>query len=195
MDISVDPLILKDVIATIGAADTYEKHLSQVLFAPTSGQITWQGLTPAAAFSDTATATWTCQFDYVQDWETPNSLSRFLYENEGAKVPFAFKPRRGSGPEFEASLIIVPGAIGGQVNTFGTTSVTLGCEGRPTLVDPVALSAWAATTVYEVGDRVTIDAGTVRLRALTDGTSGAVEPEAPAVGSVVIDDTVAWLRA
>lgn len=192
--INVDPLILKDVIATIGATDDYEKHLSQVLFTPTASQITWQGLTPPATFTDTSTATWGCQLDYVQDWETTDSLSRYLYANEGAKVPFTFRPRRASGPDWEATLIIVPGAIGGAVNTFGTTSVVLGCEGRPTLVDLVAPTAWAATTAYVVGDRKTIDSGTVTLRALTAGTSDATEPAAPALGGVVIDGTVAWVR-
>jgi hypothetical protein len=192
--ITVDPLVFKDVIATIGAADAYEQHCSQILFTPASAQITWQGLTPASVHTDTATATWSCQFDYVQDWETPDSLARFLYANEGAKVPFKLKPRRGSGPEFEATLIIVPGAIGGAINTFGATSVTLGCTGRPVLVDSAPPAAWAATTVYDVGDRVSIDAGAVVLRAMTDGTSDAVEPAAPGAGAAVIDGTVAWLQ-
>lgn len=194
--INVDPLILKDVIMSLGegGVNEYQKHVSGVTFTPASSQITWQGLHPDASFTDTATATWTVVMNYVQDWETVDSLSRYLYEHEGETVPAVFRPRSGSGPTFEVNLVIVPGAIGGEVNTFGATSVTLGAQGRPELVEAVAIAAWTATTAYDVGDRVTIDSGTVRLRAVIAGTSDAAAPTAPAVGAGVDDGTVIWVR-
>lgn len=133
--IDVKPLVLKDVILTIGD-DSYEKHVSGVTFTPKSSQITWQGLTPAAKFSDASAPDWTCVLNYVQDWETEDSLSAYLFAHEGETVDASFKPKSGSGPTFEAELIITSGAIGGQVNAYATTSVTLGCSGRPTLVAP-----------------------------------------------------------
>jgi hypothetical protein len=131
--IAVAPLVLKDVILTIGGSD-YEKHVSGVMFTPKSGQIAWQGLTPAASFTDASVAEWSCDLSYVQDWETDDSLSQYLFAHEGETIAATFKPKRGSGPTFTASLVITPGAIGGQVNSYATTTVTLGCSGRPVLV-------------------------------------------------------------
>jgi hypothetical protein len=130
--IAVNPLVLKDVVLEIGT-DTYEKHVSSVTFTPSAETISWQGLNPAAKFTDVAAAEWTCVLEYVQDWETTNSLSRYLFENEGETVAAEFKPRSGSGPSFTANLTITPGAIGGTVNAYATTSVTLGSD-KPVLV-------------------------------------------------------------
>lgn len=192
--IEVNPLILKDVIMSLGGTNEYQKHVSGVTFTPSASQITWQGLHPDASFTDTATATWAVALDYVQDWETVDSLSRYLYEHEGETVVAEFRPRSGSGPTFTAELIIVPGAIGGAVNTFGTTTVTLGAQGRPVMTDAAPFAAWAATTAYDVGDRVTVASGTARMRAVIAGTSDAAEPTPPAVGAGVEDGTVTWVR-
>lgn len=134
--IAVDPLVLKDVILALGT-DSYEKHVSGVVFTPKPSTITWQGLTPAAKFTDVAAADWTCALSYVQDWETADSLSAFLFANEGETIEATFKPRSGTGPTFTASLVITPGAIGGQVNSYATTTASLGCSGRPVLVPAV----------------------------------------------------------
>ena len=126
VDIAVQPLVLKDVICKIGA-DGYQKHLSGVAFTPSSSQISWQGLTPDAAFTDQTIATWGVTLDYVQDWETEDSLSQFLFEHEGETVEMVFTPVKGTGKKtFTSQVTITPGAIGGQVNQFATTSVTLG---------------------------------------------------------------------
>lgn len=133
--IDVTPLVLKDVILTIGEnGDTYEKHVSGVTFTPTASAITWRGLSPNAVFTDPGSVTWSCALNYVQDWDTANSLSQFLFDNEGQTVTMEFKPKSGSGPSFTADVIIIPGAIGGQVNTYAATTVTLGVQGRPVLV-------------------------------------------------------------
>jgi len=130
--IEVEPLVLKDVTALIGT-DDYKKHLDAVTFTPSSSSITWTGL-GGNTHTDVNTATWTVVLNYVQDWETADSLSQFLYENEGTTVPMTFHPRSGSGPSFTAQVVITPGAIGGTVNSYATTSVTLGCNGKPVLV-------------------------------------------------------------
>lgn len=131
--IPVNPLVLKDVEATFGA-DDYRKHLDTVTFTPSAAQKSWTGL-GKNTHTDTDTATWTVALAGVQDWDTPDSLSRFLYEHEGETVPFTFRPRSGSGPSFMADVVITPGAIGGAVNAFTPLSVTLGCNGRPVLVE------------------------------------------------------------
>jgi hypothetical protein len=130
--IDVKPIVLRDVLLSI-AADDYEKHVSGVTITPTTGSVVWNGLSPDAAFNFPTSTTWALQLDYAQDWDTTNSLSRYLFDHEGEKVTMTFEPERG-GTGWEVDVFIVPGAIGGQVNAVATASVTLGVVGRPTPV-------------------------------------------------------------
>lgn len=131
--IAVAPFVLKDALLTI-ATDNYEKHVSGVIFTPQMTPVTWQGLTPDSAFSDASNPIWTCQMDYAQDWMTTNSLAQYLLTNAGTQKVGVFKPlgATGSGkPIFTATLLIVPGPIGGVVNTVQTGTVTMGVIGQP----------------------------------------------------------------
>lgn len=130
--IDLQPLVLKDVEAVIGD-DDFRKALSKVELTPTSSSISWTGL-GANTHTDGSTATWVANLTYVQDWDSPDSFSRYLYDNEGETVTFEFRPRSGVGPTFAVDVVITPGAIGGAVNAFSETSVALGCNGRPVLV-------------------------------------------------------------
>lgn len=133
--VAVNPIVLKDVELLFGATDDYAAHVSQVEFTPSASQVTWKGLSPEANFTDTATATWTCTLAYAQDW-SEDGLSRFLFEHEGESQPVTFRPVKGGGPSFTATLVITPGAIGGTVDAYAAATVTLGVTGRPQLVDP-----------------------------------------------------------
>lgn len=127
--IDVKPIVLRDVLLSI-AADSYEKHVSGVTITPTTGSVTWNGLTPAAAFNFPTSTTWALQLDYAQDWDTANSLSRYLFDHEGQEVTMIFEPVKG-GLGWEVDVVIVPGSIGGQVNAVATATVTLGVNGKP----------------------------------------------------------------
>jgi hypothetical protein len=129
--IAVTPYVLKDALLQI-ATDNYEKHVSNVLFTPNVTPVTWQGLTPDAAFSDASNPTWTCQMDYAQDWTTTNSLAQYLLTNAGQQKVAVFKPLGATTgkPIFTATIIIVPGPIGGAVNTVQTGTVTMGVIGQ-----------------------------------------------------------------
>jgi len=130
--IAVAPYVLKDVIMQIGT-DTYEMHCSSVLFTPSTSVLTWQGLTPAAAFSDSTSPSWTCTLNYAQDWVTANSLAQYLSTNSNTQKVAIFKPQgvTTGKPIFTATLIIAPGPIGGDVNTVQVGTVTLGVVGVP----------------------------------------------------------------
>jgi hypothetical protein len=137
--VPVAPFVLKDATLLVGA-DNYEAHVSQVEFAPSVSTITWQGLTPAASFSDASSPSWTCALGYAQDWTTPNSLSQYLAEHQGETIAAEFVTNPGAGTH-KANLIITPGAIGGSVNAYAVATVTLGVSGQPTYVPPVAADA------------------------------------------------------
>lgn len=133
--IDINPLVLKDVVLEIGEHDM-RKHVDSVLLQPATSPLTWTGL-GKNSHTDPGSETWSAQLSYAQDWETPDSLSRYLFEHSGETVQGTFKPRSGTGPEFAVDLVLVSGAVGGAVNAFATTTVTLGISGRPVLVDPV----------------------------------------------------------
>lgn len=130
--VEVTPLVLKDVVAIIGTND-FRKHLSKVEFTPSSSSVNWTGL-GGNTHTDVSIATWQANLTYAQDWDSADSLSRYLYEEEGETVTMEFRPRSGVGPTFAVDVVITPGAIGGQVNSYAETSVALGCNGRPILL-------------------------------------------------------------
>lgn len=127
--IPVKPIVMRDCVLKI-AADNYEKHVSGVSFDPSTGTVTWNGLTPDASFTFPTASTWGAKLDYAQDWETPDSLSIYLYEHEGEQVDMTFEPKAG-GLGWKVTVFIAPGSIGGQVNSVATASVSLGVLGKP----------------------------------------------------------------
>lgn len=129
--IGVQPFTLNNVKLAIDSAN-YEKHVSQVEFQPQGGVTSWKGLTPDAAFTFAQTPTWQLVLAYAQDWTTPDSLARFLFDHQGETVDATFTPLDG-GPTIGASIVITAGAIGGTVDSVASGTVTLGVNGRPTI--------------------------------------------------------------
>ena len=129
--IAVNPFIMRDCLLSV-ALDSYEKHVSAVEFVPSASVAVWKGLTPAAVFSFGSNATWACNLSFAQDWATANSLSRYLFENEGEEIVVVFEPVAG-GPSVTATLIVTPGSIGGAVDSVAVSTVGLGVKGKPVL--------------------------------------------------------------
>lgn len=126
------PFVLRDCTVKLGATDTYEAHLNRVRFVPSSQTVTWQGLSPAASFTGSGRATWTCELAGVQDWETANSLAQYLTDNDGEQIPVEFLPQIGSGlAKFTGTIIAAPVEVGGEVNAIPQFTVTLGMTGAP----------------------------------------------------------------
>lgn len=129
--IGVQPFTLTNVKLAIDSAN-YEKHVSQVEFQPQGGVTAWKGLTPDAAFTFAQNPTWQLVLAYAQDWTTPDSLARFLFDHQGETVDATFTPLDG-GPAIGASIVITAGPIGGTVDAVAAGTVTLGVNGRPTI--------------------------------------------------------------
>lgn len=130
--INVTPLYMKDVTLTIGT-DSYEKHVSGVTLTPSYATATWKGLNPNSTFTNTSAAVWTLDLTYVQDWDTTNSLSKYLFANQGATKTITFKPNSANTPTVTVSVIIVAGSIGGQMDAYAESTVQLPVQGQPTL--------------------------------------------------------------
>lgn len=129
--IDVKPRVFKNYLLKIDL-DNYEKHVSEVSLIPSASAQTWKGASPGASFTDMTSATWTAQLAFAQDWETTDSLSQYLFENEGQEVTMEFSPTgEATGPKFTLDVIITPGQAGGAIDAYGTSTVTLGVQGRP----------------------------------------------------------------
>jgi hypothetical protein len=131
--IAVAPFVLRDVDLAFGA-DNYEAHVSQVEFVPSATALTWTGLANNTV-SASAPATWVCTLSGAQDWDTANSLSQYLHENEGDTVAVTFTPAAGQGT-FAATLNITPANIGGTGGAFTVFTVSLGSN-KPVFTPPV----------------------------------------------------------
>lgn len=142
---AVNPFVLKDVDLFIGLDPTgdgavdpltdtdYGGHTSEVRFTPSASQVTWNGLKPDATHSETGAEIWAATLALAQDWTT-TGLARFLFTNAGQSAVIRFVPRAG-GPSFDCRATLVSPEIGGAANAVATSTVTLGVNGRPTLVD------------------------------------------------------------
>jgi hypothetical protein len=117
------------------AANNYETSVSSVEFVPTVNTFQWKGLTPASVHSFPGSATWVANISGIQDWETTDSLSKFLFDNAGDVVVMDFYPIAG-GEGFRATVTLVPGNIGGAVDTVPVISVTLQVQGAPAYITP-----------------------------------------------------------
>ena len=127
--IPIEPVFMDAADMTLGG-DDYAAHISGASFVPTTSTVTWTGAKPTSSFSRQGRATWVCTINYAQDWESAKSLSQFLHDNEGEVLPLTLAPVSG-GKAFLAEITIAPGTIGAEINQFGTSSVTLGVNGRP----------------------------------------------------------------
>jgi hypothetical protein len=134
--VAVAPFVLKDTVFTVGT-DQFEAHCSQIEFTPSTSTLQWQGLTPAASFTDSSSPSWSATLSVAQDWTTPGSLSQYLFQHQGETISATFVTNDGAGT-WAADLIIAPGAVGGQVNAYAVATVSLGVSGQPTFTPPVA---------------------------------------------------------
>lgn len=138
MDIPVQPIVLNDIDLEI-EADNFAAHVNSATLTPTSNIVRFKGMRKGTSHAFPGDSEWTCGLGFAQDWDTPGSLSRHLYENEGQVKTVKFRPRRKEGadpvPTWTARVIIFPGAVGGEGGAVAVGTVTLGVEGRPTLAD------------------------------------------------------------
>lgn len=128
--VAVKPIVLKNVLLTLklGSATAleFQKHVSAVEFVPTASDVIWKGL-GGNTHTDVQLASWKANLSFAQDWATANSLSRFLFDNEGATVVARFEPELG-GAAFTANLVVTPGSIGGSVDSTAVATVSLGSD-------------------------------------------------------------------
>ena len=127
------PLYMTESVLKIGdgTGTDFAAEISGARLTPTSSSATWKGLKPGSSFTKAGLATWALAVNLGQDHELSTSLSSYLYDHEGEEVPFTLEPIAG-GTGFDGTIIVQAAEIGGDVDTFGTASVTMPCTGKPT---------------------------------------------------------------
>jgi hypothetical protein len=126
---------MKDCTFEIDGTD-YAGELSSVRFAAASSQVEFKGLKKGSKFTESTDPSYTCVVGYAQDFENATSWSNALIDLNGTTAPVTFKPKSAGTVSFTANLTIVPGDIGGDVDTYATSTVTLGSDEPQKITTP-----------------------------------------------------------
>ena len=109
--------------------DSYEKAVSSAKLVPATPVAKFKGIggntVKAAGVPD-----WTLVLTYAQDWTTVSSLSQYLVTNLGQTKVVELTPETG-GQKATVTVLIIPGDMGGDVDTTTVASVTLEVIGQP----------------------------------------------------------------
>lgn len=124
-----NPLYMTESVLTIGATD-FAAEISGARLVPTSSSATWKGLKAGSTFTKAGLATWALTVNLGQDHELAGSLSTYLYTHEGEEIEFTLEPVEG-GTGFAGKLIVQAAEIGGDIDSFGTATVSLPVQGKP----------------------------------------------------------------
>ena len=128
-DIAVSPLFMAEAVFSV-ESDDYAAAISSMTLTPSASVVNWKGLKPTSVHSATTIPTWTCDVSFAQD-DADASLFMYLWDNQGESKTVTFTPRAGGRP-WTVVVNITPGAVGGSVDSYAASTVTLGVVGQPT---------------------------------------------------------------
>lgn len=134
--VEVRPFIMRNAVVSFDA-DDFAKAVSTATLTPSSGTTDFKGLKPTAVFTFPQATTWVLELTYSQDWSASTSLSRFLFDHAGETLDFELNPDdQGTGATvgstvWSGTVAIAPGAVGGDVDSVATATVSLGIVGAP----------------------------------------------------------------
>lgn len=132
--IAVKPITLNNISLKIGA-DNYEAHVNKCRLVPTTPVTKWKGMTPGSAVNMAGDPEWMLELGFAQDHETANSMSLYLAANIGKAVSVELKPVKPAGAAtaatYTVSVLILPGPVGGDLDTTGVGDVSLPVNGQP----------------------------------------------------------------
>lgn len=122
MKIAATPRAFKSATIIIGE-DEFQAHVSSAEFDNGAGSDTsWTGL-DGTTHTDTSAGKPTVKLAVVQDWGNPESLVNYLYDNAGLVKPCSLE--YDDGPKFACTVTLVKPLVGGKVNEFNESTVSL----------------------------------------------------------------------
>ncbi len=141
-----------------GVKSTYQCYITGYQVSsgdPTTTEVETMCTQGSFSLSGTPGA-WTLTLDYVQDWNTTESLSWLLVNAVGkTNIPFRLLDRAGGtkGVEIKGTIASLPSVqVGAQVNTLAAvTGASFPLAGPPTISPAAAAPAVAGVTVGSPG--------------------------------------------
>lgn len=126
-------LILNDIVLTIGT-DNYEASVKKVRLVPTTPVAKWKGMTPGSVVNVAGDPEWVMELAFAQDHDTATSMSLYLAANVGTEKTITLKPKKpasGTAPLYTVKVLILPGPIGGDLDSVAEGDVSLPVNGQP----------------------------------------------------------------
>lgn len=131
--IAIKPIVLNNISLKIGA-DNYEAHVNKCRLVPTTPVVKWKGMTPGSATNMAGDPEWALELSFAQDHETANSMSLYLAANIGQVKAIELKPVKpstGTAATYTVNALILPGPVGGDLDTTAVGDVSLPVNGQP----------------------------------------------------------------
>ncbi|MFP7760909.1 hypothetical protein [Marisediminicola sp. LYQ85] len=129
--ITGSPFRFTDGTIRIGT-DNYEALVSAAELVPTTTSSTFKAIN-GDSHTKSGKASYTLNLSFAQDWENDDSLSNYLFENEGTVVEAELRPASG-GKGFAVEVELAAPNIGGTADTDAVSTVAMGCQGKPTIL-------------------------------------------------------------
>lgn len=121
----IAPRQIQNIRVIVGDKD-FAKQVNACEFKKTGGAAqTWQGGTPDAQYVDKAPSEYAADIGLIADWEEPDSLCNFLWENDGSKATIEYQPDVAGLTYFEAEITIDGPMPPGKVGSW--PEVTVSC--------------------------------------------------------------------
>lgn len=112
---------------TVGSEE-YTAHVDTTEFVPSQPQSEWVDV-GGMARQFAGSSSWKFNMAGVQDWETANSLVRFMLANAGEEVDVEFT--LPGGGIAAGTVIAAAPKIGGKINTLADFNLSLACAEPP----------------------------------------------------------------
>lgn len=116
--------------------DTYTASVDSCTLTPTT-PVTPTTLIDGTTVHVAGVPVWALALSNLQDTTTDKSLSLKLIEWVGQEKTVKYTPKTG-GKTFTVKVVIVPGVIGGAGGALAKSTVTLQCNGQPTITPAAA---------------------------------------------------------
>jgi hypothetical protein len=88
-----------------------------------------------AAGQSAAASSWVLEVSYLQDWGKTDSMSKFLYDNDGVEMFFQFDPAGSTEDSIKGSCYLTSGAYGGAADENWVDDLVFPCPAKPTRVN------------------------------------------------------------
>lgn len=131
--VELHPIHMKNAVLTV-ESDDFSDSVGEVTFVPSASTVPLLGWNGVPFAHSVASVMWVVTLAFAQDIQS-GSLSRLAMDHYGETREVVFTPVAG-GVSITASVMLLPGALGGLPGQTLSATVTLPVVGEPTVVEP-----------------------------------------------------------